>query len=201
MQFGNFAETLLGSTVKVKLLRHFLSEQAIGSEREIAKRIRVSHGSVNGTLQEFSEMNLIKCIRAGNVKIWQLNKESYAYSKLNALGTALDAEPLKDLLNFIRSTLEPHDLVMQVVLFGSIAHSREAPDSDIDLYILILNKGTRRKIQPDLDKLNYECLKKYGNNLSTHILTPSDRENPKNEKFLENIAKGIVIINRLGGKK
>ena len=82
MQFRDFEEELLGSKVKVKLLKYIISEEAITSEREIAKLINVSHGAANKTLKMFHDLNLITPMRIGNVIVWNLNKNSYAYQFL-----------------------------------------------------------------------------------------------------------------------
>jgi predicted transcriptional regulator len=86
MQFHDFAETLLGSKVKVKLLRHLLTEGGISSEREAAKIFGVSHSAVNKVLEEFYELNLIMPTSVGNVKVWVLNKSSFANEFLKVFG-------------------------------------------------------------------------------------------------------------------
>lgn len=196
MQFHDFAESLLGSKVKVKLIRHLLAEETISCEREIAKLLRVSHSAVNKSLRDFYEQNLIKPVRVGNVKIWHLNKESYAYQFLTSFDRWIKISPLEHLKSTIKSCLGHLTFIKKVIIFGSIAEGKELPNSDIDLFILVEKDEDRKNVLYYTSNLNETCLKVYGNKLSTNIFTYKDQTNPKNKKFLENVSKGIIVIER-----
>src|SRR3989338_5794492 len=101
MQFKDFAESLLGSKVKIKILRILLSEETITSERELAKMLGVSHGAVNKAMKDFYELNLVSPLRIGNVNAWQLNKDSLAFSRLDKKFFF----PLEELKEWIKSYL------------------------------------------------------------------------------------------------
>lgn len=197
MQFREFIEQLLGSKVKIKLLRHIIAEEAITSEREIARLIGASPGAVNKTLKEFQNLNLLTPMRVGNVIIWQLNKDSYAYNYLQSFFYKIKSheQPIQDLKEKIKS-LNHLAYVKKAIIFGSIAEGRELPDSDIDLFILVTNEEDRKNILSWINSLNDVCLHKYGNRLSAHIFTIKDLKNPKNKKFLENVKNGIVVIEK-----
>lgn len=194
MQFREFAESLLGSKVKIKLIEHLLTEESISGEREVAKRIGISHAAVNKTLKDFYDLNLIKPMRVGNVKIWNLNKESYAYNFLKgSFESSIKTSPLEHLKSTISSHLNYLEIVKKVVIFGSIAEGRELPSSDIDLFILVESEKERKDILPHVLSLNERCLRLYGNKLSYHIFTSKDMLNPKHKKFLENVNRGIKV--------
>ncbi len=215
MQFRNFAENLLGSKVKIKLLEHLASEWTITSEREIARLIGISPGAVNKTLKEFQNLNLINPMKVGNATVWRMNEKSYAYSYLTGFFDKLKNKetPLSDLIETIKDNFPEKDLVAEekgfkisfsitkikikkVILFGSVAEGREIPESDIDLFILVENEKDREAALSAIDNLNIACLKRYGNKLNAHIFTERDMKNPKHKKFLENVMKGIRVIER-----
>lgn len=196
MKFRDFAESLLGSRVKIKLLKYILSEEVISSEREIAKLLGLSHTAVSKTLKEFHESNLISPIRVGNVLVWQLNKDSYAYLLLTHFPDYIKKEPLSDLIVAIGSGLNYFSYVKKVVIFGSIAEGKELPNSDIDLFVLVEKEVDRKNAMLPLSNLNNITLNKYGNKLSPNIFTYKDLKIPRNKKFLENVDKGIVIIEK-----
>lgn len=197
MQFREFAEALLGSKVKVKLIRHLLVEEAVNGEREVAKRLGVSHVAVHRILLEFHESNLITPIRVGNVKIWHLNKQSYAYQFLRPLVASIKTDPLEDLKVTIRNWLGNWREVRKVIIFGSVAEGKEAPESDIDLFILVDTEEERRHLLDTVYKsLGGLCLMRYGNKLSAQFFTSRDIANKKNKTLLQEVAKGITVIEK-----
>jgi len=196
MQFHDFAETLLGSKVKVKLIRHLVREEGISGERETAKRIGVSHSAVNKTLEELFELNLVRPVRAGNVKIWYLNKESYAYEFLQSFYSSIGYSALEQLKKTIEDYLKYLSEVRKAVIFGSIAEGNELSNSDVDLFVLVDSEDGRKRVQPQISSLNELCLKRYGNPLSPHIFTSRELSSPKNKKFLESVSKGITVMER-----
>lgn len=197
MQFRELPESLLGSRVKIKLLRYIISQGAITSEREIAKLIGVSAAAVNKTLKEFHDLNLLTPMRIGNVTAWQLNEASFAYNFLKNLFYKIEnnEQPIDDLKNQIK-ILNGLNYVKKVIIFGSIAEGKELPNSDIDLFVLVENEKNRKDISRTIDNLDHTCLRRYGNNLSAHIFTIKDLDNPKNRKFSEYIKNGIMVIEK-----
>ncbi len=200
MQFRNFAENLLGSKVKIKILEYLVSEGTITSEREIARLIGLSPGAVNKTLKEFQNLNLINPMKVGNATVWRLNEDSYAYEYLENFFSKLKSRetPLSDLVGIVKF-LSRHSEIKKAILFGSVAEGRELPESDIDLFILVGSEKSMKNIfkgLDDLDMLDSTCLIKYGNKLNLHIFTSDDMKNPKNKKFIENVMKGIRVIER-----
>ncbi len=200
MQFREFAEKLLGSKVKVKLLRILFSEEAITSERELAKLIGVSHGAVNRALKELNDQNIIAPMRVGNVTAWHLNKGSYGYKLLSDFPNAIKENPLEKLKTML-SELDNkiHEFtVKKAVIYGSVAEGRELPNSDIDLFIVVENEKERKNehLLNWLSFLNQSYITMFGNKLSPNIFTYKDLTNPKNKKFLENVNKGIVLFER-----
>lgn len=192
MQFRDFAENVLGSRVKVKLLRYLLKEGTVTSERELAKLIGVSHGAVNKTFKEFHESNLVTPLRLGNVIAWQLNKDSFAYFFLNKI----EFSPLDYLSQAIKQSLEHLGAIKKVVIYGSFAERRELPDSDIDIFIVVGNEGQKKSILPAVADLDKNCVRSFGNKISPNIFTENDLKSKKHERFLENVNKGIVVFER-----
>ncbi len=191
MQFRNFAERLLGSKVKIRILERILKDQIITSERELAKIIGVSHGAVNKVFKEFHELNLVSPLRVGSAIAWQLNKDSYAYEAVKMLYF----DPLNVLKGELHGALE-HPSVNKVVIYGSVAEGRELPNSDIDVFILIGYEENKKAIMPKVAEATQRIMQLFGNKLSTTILTLRDMKLKKYEKLLQNINKGIVVFEK-----
>ncbi len=192
MQFKDFAENLLGSRVKIKVLRILLSEETITSERELAKILNVSHGAVNKAMKDFYELNIVSPLRIGNVNAWQINKDSIAYYSLSKKFFF----PLEELKDWIKSYLAHARTVKKVIIYGSIADGKELPNSDIDIFILVKKEEDKKIILANISDLTNICIKKFGNKISPNIFTERDAKSKRNQKLMENISKGIVVFER-----
>lgn len=193
MQFREFAENLLGSKVKVKILRHLLREETITSERELAKMIGISHSAVNKALKDFHDANLVTPLRIGNIIAWQLNKDGFAYICIPR-GILSPLDPLEHLKQKIKESLEHLGAIKKVVIYGSVAEGKELPNSDIDLFILVEKEEHKKSILSSISDLTNKCILLFGNKISPNIFTAKDAKSKRNEKFLENVARGITVF-------
>lgn len=191
MQFRNFAEMLLGSKVKIRILERILEDRIITSERELAKIIGVSHGAVNKAFKEFHELNFVTPLRVGNAIAWEVNTNSYAYESIKMLQFA----PLDILKGELLAALE-HPSVKKVVVYGSVAEGRELPNSDIDVFILVGYEENKKTIAPKIDEATHRILQLFGNKLSPTILTLRNIKLKKYEHLLEDVAKGTVVFEK-----
>src|SRR3989344_1180229 len=95
MIFGNYLEKVLGSKVKISIVRALLrfSDKSF-TARELASFVNVSHTPVLKSLKDLDGMNLIEVEKHGTSKLIRLNKSSYLY------------EPLKYLFDYEADTKE-----------------------------------------------------------------------------------------------
>ncbi len=197
MKFRFSILDLLSSGTRVKIIKFLLAHEAPMSEREIASILKISHMSVNRTMREFLEYNLVNFATAGRAHLWRVNKKSYAFKALSELirCTGKISEPLDDLKKTIRANLRGTP-AERAVLFGSIASGLEKTDSDIDLFIQVKDDAARKKLEQTANKLSTMCLEKYGNVLSPYILTNREIDNKKELTIISEINKGDEIYRR-----
>ncbi len=191
---------VLTSKAKIKIIKFLLNHVASMSEREIASVLNVSHMSVNRTMRELGELNFVNFVTIGKSHLWRVNRKSYAFRVLSELfkGVSGIKEPLEDLKKILLNNL-PKTLIKKVVLFGSIAKASERSNSDIDVFVLVKNKGSKKKLESQIDKLSNICLEAYGNRLAPYILTEQEIEQKKNLKIVSEINKGIQIFPKKKG--
>jgi predicted nucleotidyltransferase len=165
------------------------------SEREIASVLNVSHMSVNRTMRELAEFNLVNFVSVGAAHLWRVNRISYAFRVLSKLMEVISEieDPLEDLEDTLRKNI-PKTLIKRMVLFGSIARGSERADSDIDIFILVKDKESKKKLEPQIEKLSNLCLEMYGNRLAPYILTEHEIKHKKNLKVISEINKGLNIF-------
>ncbi|MBU4252495.1 MAG: nucleotidyltransferase domain-containing protein, partial [Candidatus Omnitrophica bacterium] len=186
---------ILNSKTKLKIVKFLLTHEASMSEREIASVLKVSHMSINRTMQELSEVNFVNFITIGKAHLWKVNRKSYAFKMLSEFieGVSRIKDPLDDLKNIILKST-PKALVKKVVLFGSVAKGAGKLDSDIDVFFLVKDNKDKEKLGFALEKLSNACLETYGNRLSPYILTEQETKKKARQKFLSEINKGIKIF-------
>ena len=200
MKFHISLLDVLTSKAKIKIIKFLLNHVASMSEREIASVLNVSHMSVNRTMRELGELNFVNFVTIGKAHLWRVNRKSYAFRVLSELfkGVSGIKEPLEDLKEILLNNL-PKTLIKKVVLFGSIAKASERSNSDIDVFVLVKDKESKKKLESQIDKLSNICFEAYGNRLAPYILTEQEMEQKKNLKIVSEINKGIQIFPKKKG--
>ena len=200
MKFHISLLDVLTSKAKIKIIKFLLNHVASMSEREIASVLNVSHMSVNRTMRELGELNFVNFVTIGKAHLWRVNRKSYAFRVLSELfkGVTGIKEPLEDLKEILLNNL-PKTLIKKVVLFGSIAKASERSNSDIDVFVLVKDKESKKKLESQIDKLSNICFEAYGNRLAPYILTEQEMEQKKNLKIVSEINKGIQIFPKKKG--
>lgn len=195
MKFNVSLLDVLNSKTKVKIIKFLLTHEASMSEREIASILKVSHMSVNRTMRKLSEFNFVNFVTVGNAHLWRVNRKSYAFKALSSLIKSISSikEPIEDLKSMLLRNL-PKALIKRVVLFGSVAGGSEKANSDIDVFILVKDKQSKKKLEPKIEKLSNLCLEVYGNRLAPYILTEQELKQKKDLKVISEINKGIEIF-------
>jgi len=188
MLYHNYWEKVLGSQVKVKILRALLRYPAKKfTIRELAKFIGVSHTPVLRSLNDLQGMNLINLEKHGTANLLTFNAESHLHQVLADL-FSFEQQTANHLITQLKSTLPP---VKMAVLFGSVPKAAEKMDSDIDLLIIAEDK---KKIEKELDEKQLSAIKEFGNLLSPLILTLSEFKKKKHAPFAKDLIKSYVLI-------
>lgn len=200
MKFRISPLDVLNSKTKVKIIKFLLTHEASMSEREIASVLKVSHMSVNRTMRELSDMNVVAFVTIGKAHLWRINRKSYAFRVLSELfkGVSDIREPLEDLKKILLKNL-PKTLIKRVVLFGSIAEGSEKSNSDIDVFVLVKDKQSKKQLETQIEKLSNLCFEVYGNRLAIYILTKWEMKQKKNLKVISEINKGLEIFTEKKG--
>ncbi len=195
MKFHISLLDVLNSKTKIKIIKFLLTHEASMSEREIASILKVSHMSVNRTMRELAEFNFVNFVTVGKAHLWRVNRKSYAFRVLSELikGVSIIKEPIEDLKKILLKKL-PKTLIKRAALFGSVAEASERTNSDIDIFVLVKDKQSKEKLEPQIEKLSNICLEVYGNRLAPYILTEQEMKQKKNLKIIFEINKGLEIF-------
>ena len=97
----SIAKTVFSSALKRKILRFLFKDQEPVSERELSRIFGVSHTAVNKAMKQLLDLNIVKGKTIGTALVWELNKDSFAYSHVKAFLTASEINPLDSLKKMI----------------------------------------------------------------------------------------------------
>jgi predicted nucleotidyltransferase len=188
MLFSNYLEEVMGSKVKVKILRAlFRFQTKTFTSRELANHIRVSHTAVLKSLEALQGMNIIKIESHGTSNLITLNQESYLYDELKRVFD-FEFKTLQNLKEEIKKALPK---AKSIALFGSIAQKKEKINSDIDILIITKNKAEANEI---ITKKQELFSKKFGNIISANVMTEKEFKRKRNTAFVKDLLKNYVLI-------
>jgi len=104
--------------------------------REIARKLRLSPGSVHSSLARLEKARLLRSQRIGTAKIFSLEADRPVLAGFKILHSLLILSPLIASLR---------DSARRIILYGSHASGSYDAESDLDLFVVTEQKDTVRK--------------------------------------------------------
>jgi predicted nucleotidyltransferase len=190
VKFHNVLEEVFGTGERVKVLRVLARYPKEFTSRELSGYCGVSVRGVIDILTLFERYGFIKSRRVGKSILWKINEDNYLTKSL-VLPTFEVEGGLVDCLKRKISAMVGKSPVLKAVVYGSIASGDERPDSDIDLLLVVGEKG--KWIQGLQNKLRGEILRLFGNALSILVCTPSEYKK-MSRGLKREIEKGIAVF-------
>ena len=188
MLFNNYLETLLGSKVKIKILRALLRFEAkTFTLRELANYINTSHTAVLKSISDLQGMNIIKIESHGTSNLISLNKNSYFYKQLKDF-FEFESNTVQHLKEELNKTLPK---AKSIAIFGSIAAKDERINSDIDVLVITNEKSRMNEV---VAKHQEALSKKFGNLISAYIMTETEFKRKKNTDFVKSIISNNILV-------
>jgi len=190
MQFHDFVEMLLGSRVKVKVLRTLWRyREKEFTIRELAKFLGISHTGIKKVIDELEKTNVLRVRTVGRSCAFRLNINSFAASIVEKT-FELERGALSELRDVIRKRLESR-FVTSAVLYGSVVEGREAPRSDIDLFIVT---SQREKVEEIVAELQNDVSERFGNSISAYYVSEEDLRKKRRESPVKQALQSHVLI-------
>lgn len=190
MLFHDYLENLLGSKVKIKVLRTLWKFK--GKEftiRELAKFLEISHTGVKKVLDELEKMNIITIRTFGRSYAFKLNANSYGASIVKAIFET-EEKTLSELKKMLRKKLDVPEII-SAALFGSIVQGKEAPRSDIDLLIVTQE---REKVEGIVTELQKRVAEKFGNSISPYFVVEEDLRKKRDVPPIKQVLENHILI-------
>jgi len=190
MQFHNFAETLLGSKVKIKVLRTLWKyKEKEFTIRELAKFLVISHTGIKKVLDELEKTNVIRVRTLGKSHAFKMNVSSYAASIVEGVFD-MEGKALSELREMLKKRLESR-WVISAALFGSVVEERETPRSDVDLFIVTEHRENVEEIVVELQK---DVSERFGNSISAYYVSEEDFRKKRREPPIKQVLRDHLLI-------
>jgi len=190
MQFHDLVEMLLGSRVKVKVLRTLWRyREKEFTIRELAKFLGVSHTGIKKVVDELERTNVLRLRTVGRSYAFRLNMNSYA---ANIVGRTFEMESgvLSELRDVIREKLKSR-FVTSAALYGSVVEGKETSRSDIDLLIVT---NQREKVEEIVAELQNDVSERFGNSISAYYVSEEDLRRKRKEPPIKQALQNHMLI-------
>ena len=190
MLFHNYVETLLGSKVKIKVLRTLWRyKEKEFTIRELAKFLGVSHTGVKKALDDLDRANVIRIRTLGRSSAFKLNANSFGASVVEKV-FGMEGSALSELRDMVRRRLES-PLVISAALFGSVVEGSETPRSDIDVLVVTDQRGKVEEVIVDLQK---DVSERFGNSISAYYVSEGDLKKKRSQPPVKQALENHVLI-------
>ena len=171
MKLHHTIEDILGSKVKIGILRLLYRTRGMYSGREISRHIGFSPTHTISNLRELETAGLILRQRAGNTDLYQLNEKNSAISGVLRAIYDWESSLLGELAGMYVERLG--DKLISIRLFGSAAQGDEEPDSDVDLLLTLVDGVDFDEMEEIVGEIDVLAGQRLGSPVSTVFVTES----------------------------
>ena len=186
MRFREFLGDILGSRVKIKIIRLFLRfPEKEFIEGEIEELLGNPHQSITYALKDMINYQLVTVRKIGRNRVYSLNRDNYIVKDILSPMFKNEAGAIQELINDMKTSLTSLK-IERAVIYGSIAMAQEEFDSDIDLLVVVSDERAVKAVENALADLRNRLLIKFGNALSPIIMTTDEYEKQKK------LGKGLI---------
>jgi len=197
MKWHNALDDVLGSTIKIRLLRVLAKNASVFTGRELARLVGYSHTQTNSVLAELEIDGLVMKRHIGNANTYSLNRDNLLVSRIIVPAFRIEGQLIQDLANRFFEGMGK-DLV-SIILFGSAARGEESSGSDLDLILVVKDKSDLDKLEERVSELSLESANSFGGLISPIVVTESEYVEKERSKsaFWKTVQKeGIKLIPR-----
>lgn len=194
MRFHETLEDILGSKIKIRILRLFYRTKGSYTGRDIAKLIASSPEAARKALNDLTRHGLLRRDYVGTSHNYYLNEDHMLVGK--AVNKAFFAEQnsIREIVRIFKEQLG--DVFQKAVIFGSVAKKKERPDSDIDILIVVSDGIETDAIEGKVNEAANLATAASGNPVMPIVIQVGEYEKKKKAKSKQGIWKDIFDSNK-----
>jgi predicted nucleotidyltransferase len=154
-------------------------------ERELARKLGISYGSANRTLNQLYSTGAITRRREGKMYFYSIDSSTAVLTEFKKMVNLMLIEPLVERLRKMSS---------RIILYGSCALGTDTSESDLDLFVVSNSKEDVSNVIGDFNfPRGFEDI-----HIQSVIRTPIEllEEADSERTFMEEVERGIVLWER-----
>lgn len=194
MRFHNPLSDVLGSRIKLDILRTLSRTRSDHTGRELARLVGYSHNATRSALEDLERNGLVIQRQAGRANLYSIDQDNIIFTDILTSAFRIEDGLLDKVAGIVKKRVG--NGLSSIVIFGSVARGEEGPGSDIDM-VVVFKDGTDLPEKEDkVHDAALEVVRRFGNQLSPILLTESELEKKKRSKkglWWEIAQTGVVL--------
>jgi hypothetical protein len=197
MRFDYILDEVFSTWSHVSTLRILMSAARPLSGREIARLAHMNHRSCLRALTRLEHIGFVNRNRGGRDHLFTINREHRLWHEGILPMLEIERRHIGRLAKRLRKELSTY--VESAILYGNSVMKREAPDTTVDLCLIINSRTTEQEVRSHLEIVAPIAWKRYGAKLQTVVFTEPEfvRRAKRGQASVQTIIKeGQVITGR-----
>lgn len=194
MRFHEPLDDILGSRIKVRILRLLHRTRGQFTGREISRLIGYSPTHTISNLRDLESEGLVVSLRAGKTDLFSLNERSSAVKGVLDPLLRWEQNIYTELAGIFEEQLGKR--LLEVRLFGSVARGEEQQDSDVDLLLVVRDDADIESTEEDAASTSIEAGNRFGLPVVPFVVTASEYDKKVKTKrgFWKEISESSIPI-------
>lgn len=189
MRFHETLEDILGSKIKIRILRLFYLTKGSYTGRDIAKLIASSPEAARRALSDLVSHGLLRRDYVGTSYNYYLNEDHMLVGKVVNKAFLAEQNSIHEIARIFKEQLG--EVFQKAVIFGSIAKKKERPDSDIDILIVVSDGIETDAIEDKVNEAANLATAASGNPVMPIVIQSGEYKKKKKAKSKQGIWKDI----------
>jgi predicted nucleotidyltransferase len=200
MRFHEPLDDILGSRIKVRILRILHRTRGQFTGRELSRLVGYSPTHTISTLRDLESEGLVLSQRAGKTDLFSLNERSPAVSGVLDPIFEWEQNLFSDLASIFDKALGKK--LLEARIFGSVARGEERHDSDIDLLLVVPDDSDIESAEKEVASAAIKAGIRFGAPVVPFVVTASDYDKKVRSKrgFWKDIPEKSIAIYYERGK-
>lgn len=194
MRFHKPLTDILGSRIKIDILRLLSRTRSDHTGREIAGIIGCSHNAARFALEDLESSGIVVHRQAGRANLYSLDEDNVIVTDILSHAFLVEDGLLGEVARIVSKRIG-RDL-SSIFLFGSVARGEEDQGSDIDIVVVLEDGSDPSSKEEAIADASVEIARRFGNKLSPIVVTESEFERKRRAKkgvWRDIVAEGVEV--------